>query len=128
MFFTTSRISSFDRRNFPFRATRLPFLRSRRRFSRSSFSRSSLRARIASVSRLSAKSIKSRIRVFEGEGIFASFAVRSAIYRRFIAVGVLGDPRARRTRDALEIRVGFVFSGEGVLGGGSRVDSRTSGA
>jgi hypothetical protein len=76
--------------------------------------------------RLSAKSIKSRIRVFEGEGIFSSFAIRSAIYRRFIAVGVRGDVLARRIREALEIRIGFAFLGEGVLGGVSRVDRRIS--
>ena len=126
-FFIASKISSFERRNFPFNATRLPFLLLRRRFSSSSFSRNSLRVRIASVSRLSAKSIKSLIRVLNGVGIFSSFVVRSTILRKLIAVGVLGDVLSRRTREAARVSVKFELFGEGVLGGGSRVESRISG-
>jgi hypothetical protein len=67
---------------------------------RSSFSDSSLRARIASVSRLSAKSIKSRIRVLEGDGISRLFLTESATDRRFMALGVRGDLLACKIREA----------------------------
>lgn len=70
---TTLRISSFIRRYLPFKATLFPVLRVLRVLSSTSFSRRSLRAKIASVSRSSAKLIKSRISTRAEIGISSLF-------------------------------------------------------
>jgi hypothetical protein len=114
---TTLRISSFVRRYLPFKATLLPFLRVLRVLSSTSFSRSSLRAKIASVSRSLVKSIKSRIRFLTEVGISPSFCTISLIWRRLRALGVRGLPLALKIRDASLTWLITWFSGEGVRGG-----------